>query len=140
MSRQLSLNFYRLSGNRNYHPRSKVKLYSRRSHLKPVTKEINTVKALASPQNIHAAIPDEGIEIQELARKFGVDSSNFHLFVELLKKIAILEVSAIVKPAKSLPSPSELKELEIAAKEPPIPKVLKKNQTVLSKLLGAPVV
>jgi transposase-like protein len=105
-----------------------------------VPKEINTVKALAPPQNIHAAIPEEGIEIQELARKFGVDSSNFHLFVELLKKIAILEVSAIVKPAKSLPSPSELEELEIAAKEPPIPRVLKKNQTVLSKLLGAPVV
>lgn len=98
------------------------------------------MKELAPAQNIHAAIPKEGIEIQELARKFGVDSSNYHLFVELLKKIAILEVSAIVKPAKNLPSPSELEELEIAAKEPPIPRVLRKNQTVLSQLLGAPIV
>jgi hypothetical protein len=105
-----------------------------------VSKGINTVNSLASAQEIYAAIPKEGIDVQVLAQKFEVDGTNFHLFIKILKKIANLEVSAIVKPRECLPSEEELEELEIAAKEAPAPRILMKNQIVWSRLLDAPTV
>jgi hypothetical protein len=95
------------------------------------------VKRLPSVGEIQKAIPSEGIELKELAKKFAkyLDGTNARLFVWIIKVLGHIEGKVLVKPLDRAPDYKRIARLRKSIVKPPEPRAeLLTNQSIKSQL------
>ncbi|KAF2676520.1 hypothetical protein K458DRAFT_396827 [Lentithecium fluviatile CBS 122367] len=91
------------------------------------------IKDLPTVRQIHDAMPTDGIEIKELAKKFPnhIDHTNVNLFSQIVKAIGTVETKLWIKPLSQLPEQEFFDKIIQEAKRPPPPKPkLQINETI----------
>lgn len=82
-------------------------------------------------------IPDGGIDIRELAKKYKIDETNLHLFYKLLKATCKVDIRVSKLPEEERCNKNDLVDICEAAKKAPEPRrKLTKNEFLYSRLVG----
>lgn len=81
-------------------------------------------------------IPSDGIHLQTLAERFGVDKTNYHLFFKLSKAGCEMKVFTVTPSSRRLDDEA-IEAIYKAARRPAIPLQLKPRQRVIAKLIGS---
>ncbi|KAL1610526.1 hypothetical protein SLS60_002195 [Paraconiothyrium brasiliense] len=92
------------------------------------------IKKLPSVEEIRKIIPKEGLDVRDLARKLGIDNTNYYLFSELIKITCDIEIRAWVKPLPQIPSASAVEKIYEAARKPATRRQLLANHVIDAKL------